>query len=56
MADNNNGDSSASTILVSVVVILIILGAFYFGFMRGGSPADDVNVDVNLPTPGEVAE
>lgn len=55
MAENNEG-SSATTILVTVVIILIIGIAFYFGFVRGGvvgnNAPNDVNVDLNVPTPG----
>jgi hypothetical protein len=56
MEEKENGESSAATILVSIVVILIILLAFYFGFMRGGTPSDDVNVDVDLPAAGQVTQ
>jgi hypothetical protein len=53
MADNNENGSGASTVLVAVVVVLLILAAFYFGFMRGGNPADGTNIDVNIPNPTE---
>lgn len=49
MEEKENGESSAATILVSVVVILIILLAFYFGFMRGGSPSNGTDINVELP-------
>jgi flagellar basal body-associated protein FliL len=55
MADiqqNSDGGGSATTILVAVIIVLIVGAALYFGFLRGGAPAQDsAGLDLNVTVP-----
>ena len=56
MAENEGSSGGASTAIVAVVAIVVLLVIVWLVFFRGGTPAGDTDIDVNVDPGGAIED